>query len=586
MAIPAVDGTSGGRLAGHVLAASLVLLHLAAQAAPVPRSDAIYFVLVDRFADGDGRGRRAVRRQPWVDRADPQGFHGGDLRGLLDRLDHIAGLGVEALWISPVAAMQTEKVGGWGAFHGYWVTDLGEVEPRFGTWDDLRALRDALHARGMRLYVDMVYNHVGYDAPLVRERPEWFHGRGDIADWSDPEQVVTHDVHGLPDLAQEDEAVFRYLVGRSLPWAELADGFRIDAVRHLQPGFLARLKAELSARGAGEVELLGEVFEGDPDALAERMRVDDLSSVFDFPLHYAMKDVLCGDEPPGRLAAVLPAERYGGPERLVTFVDNHDVGRIRTVCGDERVHAALTFWLTARGRPCITWGTEIGLEGAGEPENRASMRFGETHPMGATLRSLLGLRGRWPALRGGRTTVLELTDDWLLIARATAEDAVLIGLNQGEAPKEVVPPVPAGLEAAWTSTGAGLSPTDTWLVAPGQVWVGRLAREEGFAELAEAPAPVDLEIRAREVPLQGGDRAVLVGSGRALGGWDPAAGVVGQVEGDGVRFTVPGVPGEVLAAKLVVLRGDEVVWEDRANRYVLVPGCDGGYPGLDLRWGR
>ena len=252
-------------------------------APPVPtqastHSDALYFILVDRYANGapDAPGS--------VDPNDLQAWHGGDIRGIIDHLDEIEALGFGGVWLSPITETRTEPIDEWGAYHGYWVKDLAAVEPRFGTLQDAEELANALRERDMELWLDMVYNHVGYDTPLLTEHPDWFHGLGDIQDWDDPVQAVTHDVHGLPDLAQEKEEVYQHLLAASRTWVERLQptGFRIDAVRHLPVGFLARLRADLRESDA-DLQFLGEVFEGHAGKLAARQRSDQLDRVFDFP---------------------------------------------------------------------------------------------------------------------------------------------------------------------------------------------------------------------------------------------------------------------------------------------------------------
>jgi hypothetical protein len=175
-----------------------------------PRS--IYFVMVDRFANGDRSNDGDA------DPTDPQAFHGGDLAGLTSQLDWLQGLGVDTLWLSPVFRMRTAKWHGYGAFHGYWTWDSTTIEPRFGDEAALVALSDEVHRRGMKLILDVVLNHVGPEAPLVAQKPEWFHRKGGITDWNDPVQLTTFDVHGLPDLATERPDVAQHLVETSRRW--------------------------------------------------------------------------------------------------------------------------------------------------------------------------------------------------------------------------------------------------------------------------------------------------------------------------------------------------------------------------------
>jgi hypothetical protein len=176
------------------------------------RPKAIYFVMVDRFENGERSNDGDA------DPADPQAFHGGDVQGLTARLDWIRALGVDTVWLSPISRMKTEKWHGYGAFHGYWTWSLGDVEPRLADDAAIQALRAELDKRGMKLVLDLVLNHVGPDAPLLTEHPDWFHHKGGVTDWNDPRQLVENDVHGLPDLATEKPEVAAYLLDGTRRW--------------------------------------------------------------------------------------------------------------------------------------------------------------------------------------------------------------------------------------------------------------------------------------------------------------------------------------------------------------------------------
>lgn len=176
------------------------------------RPSGIYFVMVDRFANGDRSNDGLASAE------DAQGFHGGDLKGLIDHLDWIRSLGFDTVWLSPIFKMRTDKWHGFGAFHGYWTWDLAALEPKFGDELLLAQLRSELDRRGMKLMLDLVLNHVGPDAPLLTSKPGWFHKRGGVTDWNDATQLVMNDVHGLPDFATEQDEVFEYLLGAARRW--------------------------------------------------------------------------------------------------------------------------------------------------------------------------------------------------------------------------------------------------------------------------------------------------------------------------------------------------------------------------------
>jgi glycosidase len=556
-----------------------------------PVRDGLYFVLVDRYAD-------AVPDPPGsVDKSDPQAWHGGDIRGVLEHLDDIEALGVGAVWLSPVSDTREEPHGPWGAYHGYWIKRIDTLSARFGTPEDLRALSDALHRRGMRLYLDVVLNHVGPDTPLVHTNRDWFHGKGDITDWNDPVQLVTHDVHGLPDLAQEDPRVYAHLRDATAALIELArpDGLRVDAVRHLPPGFLAELGEELEAKYP-ELELLGEVFDGDVRRLAERARQDEIEAVFDFPLAFAMRDVYCDGAPLGRTASLLRAD-YGGA-RPVTLLDNHDLPRIHSACHgeQERVGQALAFLLTSRGTPSITYGTEIALEGAHEPDNRADMRFGERHPYGGLIEELLDWRSRSAALRSPQTRVIGLSPQLLTVARLSEGETVLVSVNLGRRdlmtprwkalegqPVEATVIRGASLDARASELPAGATRIERWQKAPAPVTAG----------------PVTLALTVdRKPPLAPGDRLVVVGAGRDLGDWDPKRGVPLGTDGE---FRLQVQDGEILAFKMAVVHEDGTsLWEPHPDRFLLVTSdrwtgddacgsscapAEGGQARYPLAWG-
>ncbi len=543
--------------------------------APAAGDDVIYFVMVDRFANGDPANDGAV------DPVDPTAFHGGDLQGVIDRLDYLQGLGVRTLWLSPIFAMRTEKFYDWGAFHGYWVEDPRELEPRFGDEALLRELSDQLHARGMRLMLDVVWNHVAMDAALQAEEPDWFHPRRGIEDWDDPVELVTHEVHGLPDFAQEKPEVRDYLLFSSMKWLQVAqpDGFRVDAVRHMPDTFLADMSEQLHGVAGPGFTMLGEDFQGDPVALAETWGAGGFDTMFDFPLHYAMIDVFCDDRHPGRLAAMLSGdEAYPDPQRLVTFLDNHDLPRIMSRCHGDlgRVRKALAFQMVTRGIPAITWGFEAGLEGAEEPHNRADMVFDSGHPLEEDIRSLLAFRRRHPVLTEGVTTNPSLVGPMMMLDRVVeGERAAIIlstspesghkPLQRGEGELLVV-----GDEIRIFDLSAADLPESIELPA-GVLTV--LVKPRPGPVVLPSREPVPLRITAEAVPLAEGDELLLTGSGRALGNWNPEAPVgVFERQGDALVLSLDQPGDSVLELKLVIRHADGgFTWQEGENRYVSVP---------------
>ena len=514
----------------------------------------IYFLLVDRFANGDpsNDGR--------VDLADPQAFHGGDLAGVTQKLDYLAELGVDTVWMGPIAAMRDEPFYGHGAFHGYWTEALGLVEPRFGTEQELGTLRQAAAARNVSIVLDMVYNHVAPEHAWVSARPDWFHRRGPIRDWGDPTEAQTHDVHGLPDLDQDNPAVYAWLRDTSLSWLARVGpmGFRLDAVRHLDVSFLRRMGAELRAAAGPGFELWGEVFDGNGKVVADTRDAAGLDATFDFPLHYAMRDVVCDGGPAAAIPAVLDRSRHDAPGRWITFLDNHDTPRITTMCHGEawRVDLALELLFALRGRPMVTWGTEWGATGAGEPDNRADMRWAPADAAErdgwmsrlVLLRSRAAERRTTPALREGRSRTLAIGLDWFVVERAAGAERRWVVYNGGAAPIEV-----AGLH---------VDAHDVVVVDPTALGLRAPVVRSGPVRVRVSGVP----------PLGPGDTVRLVGGAPELGDWVPGAAPV-----------VPGrvrLDAAVYAYKLAIVRADgRVEWSAAANGFRL-----GGGGELEVRW--
>ncbi len=538
-------------------------------------SDGIYFALVDRFKNGD------PTNDGQVDPADPAAFHGGDLIGVVQDLERLKALHVSSVWLSPVYAMRTDKVGEHGAFHGYWVTDFDKVEPRFGGEIALKTLAAELKKRDMDLMLDFVVNHAGYEAPIVKKRPELFHQNGDIQDWNDPLQIVTYDVHGLPDFAQEREETSRFLIETHQKWVREYQPrrIRIDAAKHIDTLFLKEFTDAMREVSTGPLDVVGEYWDGNADALAEKTQAAGFDQVFDFPLYYALTQSVCGPSPDlSRYGAALTLARiYPRQARsLLVFADNHDLPRIHSVCGEDlsKTKLALAETLLARGTPVISWGTEVPLTGEQEPDNRADMDF-DKRTLEEHIKALLALRAKYPELATGPTKV-RTAKKTLLVVDREVKDRTLRIFAAGDKPHQVQVPKDAEL----------LFGTDDCTVTDGlvalaqhEVCVFGLPTEE--AQCITRPVKFSVEGAPSDRDV------LLVGSAPELGGWDPGrAPSLSLTEGQEEVFV--DLPcGEVFEYKLVLQ--DEVgamVWQDGDNRTLFVPGDGPGELISPLKWNR
>jgi hypothetical protein len=251
-------------------------------------------------------------------------------------------------------------------------------------------------------------------------------------------------------------------------------------------------------------------------------REGGFTTMFDFPLHFAIVDVFCRGQSAAKLGAVLSSDRlYPAPGLLTTLADNHDLPRLMTQCGQDvgKAKDAIAFLLTARGVPSIIWGTEIGQVGEKEPESRASMVFADA-PMKAEIAKWMELRRAHPALDHGATELIEASKDVFAALRLLDDQAVLVVFNRTQLP--------------WTREGLGT-------VAAQGDFRARAAAARAFAE---GRAPLR-EIRFFAKGAPAGD-VRIVGSGPELGGWKPEEGVVA---GKSAKLPVGGVFELKLAVK-------------------------------------
>jgi alpha-amylase len=424
------------------------------------QDEILYFVMVDRFANGDRSNDQGIRP------GHPEGFHGGDWQGVIDHLDELQKLGVTTLWLSPPYLNDSDFLGMQG-YHGYWVMDFHKPDPHLGDMAKLKELVDRAHARGMKVILDLIVNHVGYNHPWVKDpsRQDWFHHEGDI-NFVTESALENGNLRGLPDLAQENPEVSDFLIQHARYWVDQTgiDGFRVDAVKHVPRWWLARFAEEMRKAYGEDFLLVGEAYSNSPRRVAEYQSQGGLTSLFDFPVANALRSSIGYDEERGytgilseawkvlfqypyeawRMLTTRPGnmkvlartlrqdQHYPNPYLISTMVDNHDMPRFGSIAGPqarEKLKLALLFLLTSRGIPCLYQGTEHGMGLHGEA-NRDDVKFGQDPEMFAYLSRLNHLRQESVALRRGRQVELHVDPDVFAFARVHPREQVVVALNR------------------------------------------------------------------------------------------------------------------------------------------------------------
>ncbi len=460
--------------------------------------DVMYLIMPDRFADGDTSNDAVAGYQFPDDRTKARAYHGGDLKGIQEHLEYLKAMGVTAVWPTP---FYDNHLSGAGSYHGYSASDMYGVDPHLGTLGELQRLVKALHAQGMKFVMDTVPNHVGPGHPWVMDPPMegWLHGskadhietQYDFTSITNPQGDVAKRnpllngwfANSLPDLNQDNPLVTKYLVQNEIWWIEMTglDGLRIDTFPYVPRSFwnvydttLHKLYPRL--REVGEIEngdaKIVSFFAGGKAGVGSDGTFDtDLDTPFDYPMYYALTGALTHRKPMTAVADVLAQDGlYTHPERLVTFVGNHDQKRFLSLDGANVAALKLGYGLlaTLRGTPELYYGDEIGMTGGDDPDNRrdfpggfpgdarnaftAAGRTPEQEEMHAWVTALFQLRKGSAALTAGKLRVLLADEKTLAVMRgpeaSCAVDAkserYVVVVNNDAAAQDVEVPVDAG----------------------------------------------------------------------------------------------------------------------------------------------
>ncbi len=443
--------------------------------------DVIYLIMPDRFDDGD-QGNNFPNSGAY-DRSLPRAYHGGDLRGIQQRLPYLKDLGVTTIWITPIYQNDDRKG---NDYHGYGATDLYAVEKHFGTLADYRSLVKAAHEQGMKVLLDIVPNHVGPTNPWVDNPPteHWFHGSREKHLATGASFAAETDPHApplewrntlegwfaniLPDMGTDDPITAQFLRQNAMWWAETGalDGFRIDTFPYVDRAFWRDFHSDVH-RTYPRFSTVGEVFNPDPTMTAFFVggKTTDgidtgLDTVFDFPIYSTIRNVVLKDTSAKQLEEVLRHDwMFPHPENLVTFFANHDIKRFMSEPGAtvQKLNLAFSLLLTLRGIPEIYYGDEIGMSGGDDPDNRrdfpggfpgdqrdafnAAGRTHEEQSVFTHVRELLHLRHDHPALRRGELIHIFGDDQVLAYVRQYAgapgspAEQLLVVMNNADQPR-------------------------------------------------------------------------------------------------------------------------------------------------------
>ena len=453
-------------------------------------AQAIYFVLTDRFVDGDptnNHEQQGGEHPTWQLRLDGPdgkfanvGYMGGDLQGVLNNADYIADMGFTAVWLSPVLDNPDEaftgdeqityggqfKDGGKTGYHGYWAPNFFKADEHLVS--DSLSYADftgAMRAKGFKTVFDIVANHGTPSWTMPVDQPDYgelYNAEGElVADHMNlapealsPQTQPLHAFfHPYPDLVklsnlnEHNPAVQDYLINSYLYWIEQgADAFRIDTIRHVSHSFWRTMAERIRAEHPG-FYMFGESFQYVANFIAQHTQPKNGGiAVLDFPLQKAMVNVFeSADSSFAELAEHLYLTHgpYHNPYELTTFYDNHDMARMNA--SDEGFIDAHNWLFTARGIPVVYQGSEFAFmrgtaEHAGNRNfiGQALLNEQRENPIRQALKSIADVRKTTPALQRGLQYNLAMEGNQAMFYRVLVENGktqiALVMLNKGDAP--------------------------------------------------------------------------------------------------------------------------------------------------------
>lgn len=444
---------------------------------------AIYSIMIDRFNDGDRSNDKPVVHDSIFIQAN---YQGGDFKGISRKIDegYFDSLGVNTIWISPVndnpdvAFREYPPPHRWySGYHGYWPISEKRVEEKFGSMNDLKSLIAKAHRHHLKVLLDFVSHHVHIDHPFYREHPEWFgtldlpDGRKNLRLW-DEYRLTTWFEPYMPsfDFMKSDEAL-KVVSDNAVWWLKEtgADGFRHDAVKHVPNKFwralTRKLKENIEIPMHKKVYQIGETF-GDYDLIASYVNNGQLNAQFNFNLSYFAIPVFL--EPERSFSSIdfhmkKSFSSFGYNNLMGNIMDSHDKvrymayadGKVKNQGVDTREMAwnnpptvdhpssyskaelYLAYMFTIPGLPVIYYGSEFGMTGVDDPDNRRMMRFNDQlsiyeKQMLNVTRKIVKMRSRHSALRYGDFLTLRADTTIYAYMRSDMNERLLVVLNKSE----------------------------------------------------------------------------------------------------------------------------------------------------------
>ena len=400
--------------------------------------DALFYqIFPERFRRGDFSKDDSYINQKWEDLPNPSSFAGGDLKGIIEKLDYIKSLGVKALYLTPIFKSPTN--------HKYDIMDYFEIDPQFGDKKDFKNLVEKAHELGIRIVLDAVFNHMSHKNPIfvdVREKGknskyyDWFFVEGAEVDIERINYETFAHVYNMPKLNTSNKNVREYLIKIGKYWIEEfdIDGWRLDVSDEVSHDFWKRFRKEIKASKKDAV-IIGENWHNAESFL----RGDEFDSVMNYAftntaLDY-FKEEIDAEKASNDLNMVMMRNKDAANRRMLNFLDTHDTPRFITeIKGDrDKFLAALAMSTVYMGANSIYYGTEITLEGDKDPDCRRAFpweNLDQEKPFTEKIKEILGVKNH-PAVKNGSIKIYS-KENILRIERFDRKNNLNLAINLGD----------------------------------------------------------------------------------------------------------------------------------------------------------
>ena len=458
------------------------------------QAQVLYSILIDRFENGNKDNDWKLNSPEVLDIVD---YQGGDLAGITQKISegYFDRLGVNTLWISPITQNpwdawgcypfpngnkydSTKTYTKFSGYHGYWPIYATQLDSRFGTPDELKALLDTAHAHNINVILDYVANHMHINSPTLQQHPDWHtdsilpDGRRNFELWDEARLTTWFDKH-IPTLDLEREEVCEAMTDSALYWLENYDfdGFRHDACKHIPEDYWRMLGQKIATRWPGRpIWMIGETY-GSPELIGSYVKSGMLNAQFDFNVYFTAREALCGvkglDEVMNNELTSL--RTYGAHHTMGNISGNHDQIRFASIAGGaisiyaygkeegwtqeigigdaetayKRALLLEVLNMTLPGVPCIYQGDEYGEVGGNDPDNRHMMRFKtlntEEEEMRDEVANLIHLRRTSMPLLYGDFIPVKSTPEEIIYERIYMGDKLTIIINRQDLSFRIIP---------------------------------------------------------------------------------------------------------------------------------------------------